>query len=400
VEDIDDLRSLGEMLRRSREGQALSIEEVEGHTRIRRKYIEAFENGNFSVLPSPAHAKGFLRNYALFLQLDANAIVQRFSELAGISTGTLTRPTAPQFRPPPPNSYRRSDTGAFARPEFRPEAQPNQPSQQRQGSTYISPERQVGPATPLPSQSIKRSSIPLPGNLFKRHTQQPPAQEPQPHEQPEVQQQPGQLPPSEGTLPSRIVHSPFFTIGVLGAGFVLVVIFIVLQVRSGQDGEAVVTSNGQERITQRGEDDLPQFEPQTAATPEAPDNADLVPPETLDRVIISIDVEQRAWTRITVDGELVYEDLAAPGTTLQYEGREEIQVYTGNGAGLVVNYNGQNQGALGSRGEVVDRRYAVGGQVGGPTPTPTVTPTNTQVPSPTPPGGGGSTERNGGIIPG
>lgn len=382
MEEVEDLRSLGDMLRRAREEQGLSIEEAEGHTRIRRKYLEAFEIGNFSILPSSAHAKGFLRNYAAFLRMDANAVVARFSELSGVTTGTMTRPTAPQFRQPPPPSNR-PGTGTYARPDT------GTYDRQTGGSTYIPPERQVGPATPLPSQSIRRSSIPLPGTLgaaFNR--EEKPVAEQQSEVEPEAVQQ--NVPRAEGTLLTRVIRSPFFTVGILVSGLACVLVMIFLQI-SGGETEPIETLPA---VT-----DNTEGEPLVIDTPNAPGPEPVTPtvepdeegivgiPEILQgRVILSIEVVQRSWTRITVDDEVVYQELAQPGLILQYEGQDAIQVYTGNGAGLEITYNGQNLGPMGTRGEVVDRSYSAEGAVIEPTATPTVTPTNTAVPSPTPVG--------------
>ena len=99
-----DLRSLGDVLRQAREAQALSIEEVESRTRIRAKFIDALESGDFAVLPSTAHARGFLRNYAQFLQLDVEQIVEQFSELTGTGTRAVTAPTQHDSPPPQPEA--------------------------------------------------------------------------------------------------------------------------------------------------------------------------------------------------------------------------------------------------------------------------------------------------------
>jgi len=120
----------------------------------------------------------------------------------------------------------------------------------------------------------------------------------------------------------------------------------------------------------------PTFAP--TSTP-APDTG----PQIFGRVVLSISVEQRTWVQITIDGEIVLEGQVKPGTSLQYEGAEEIRIRAGNAAGLVVIYNGQLIGPLGERGEVVERLFTVGGQIT-PTPTPTITPTSTSVPTSTP----------------
>src|SRR5512141_2195302 len=89
-----DLQSLGATLRQAREQRALTFEEVETQTRIRVKFLQALESGDLSLLPSLAHARGFLRNYAQFLHLDANAIIIQFGELTGMAAPAVTTSTA------------------------------------------------------------------------------------------------------------------------------------------------------------------------------------------------------------------------------------------------------------------------------------------------------------------
>ncbi|NDJ35106.1 MAG: hypothetical protein GYB64_10600 [Chloroflexi bacterium] len=50
---------VGEMLRRTREERAITLEEAEAQTRIRKKFLQALESGDISALPSAAHARGF-----------------------------------------------------------------------------------------------------------------------------------------------------------------------------------------------------------------------------------------------------------------------------------------------------------------------------------------------------
>ena len=71
---------IGDLLREAREARGHSLEDVEKATRIRVKYLEALESGDFGVLPSATQARGFLRNYAQFLGLDAEAVLARYGE--------------------------------------------------------------------------------------------------------------------------------------------------------------------------------------------------------------------------------------------------------------------------------------------------------------------------------
>ncbi|WP_322797942.1 helix-turn-helix domain-containing protein [Thermoflexus sp.] len=66
---------IGERLRAAREARGLSLEEAAAGTRIKRIYLEALESEAFSLLPSPAHARGFLRRYARWLGLDEKMIL-------------------------------------------------------------------------------------------------------------------------------------------------------------------------------------------------------------------------------------------------------------------------------------------------------------------------------------
>ncbi len=74
------MEEVGRALREARERLGYTLEEVERATRIRARHLEALEAGDLDRLPSPVHARGFLRNYADFLGLDSDALLLRFAE--------------------------------------------------------------------------------------------------------------------------------------------------------------------------------------------------------------------------------------------------------------------------------------------------------------------------------
>jgi len=69
---------VGDILRSARVKQGLTIADIEKGTSIRALYIESIEQGNIDNLPGMVYAKGFVRNYAGFLHLDAEELVQQF----------------------------------------------------------------------------------------------------------------------------------------------------------------------------------------------------------------------------------------------------------------------------------------------------------------------------------
>lgn len=72
------MSELGRILTEARTAKELSLADVEKATRIRQKYLAAFEQGDFASLPRGTIARGFLRNYAGFLGLNPEEMVQRY----------------------------------------------------------------------------------------------------------------------------------------------------------------------------------------------------------------------------------------------------------------------------------------------------------------------------------
>jgi len=72
------LPTVGEILRAEREKQGLTVKDIEKATSIRALYIQAIEDGKYDVLPGEVYLKGFMRNYASFLGLDAQHILDAY----------------------------------------------------------------------------------------------------------------------------------------------------------------------------------------------------------------------------------------------------------------------------------------------------------------------------------
>ena len=47
-------------------------------TKIRTRYLEALEQDDYEVIPGATFVKAYLRNYATFLRLDADALVEEY----------------------------------------------------------------------------------------------------------------------------------------------------------------------------------------------------------------------------------------------------------------------------------------------------------------------------------
>lgn len=94
-------QTIGQRLKAEREEQRLTLENVFEATRIRIQYLQALEEDDLSVMPSPVQARGYLRNYAEYLGFDVDEVLQELRELNGRQASSEvigpadTRPLAP-----------------------------------------------------------------------------------------------------------------------------------------------------------------------------------------------------------------------------------------------------------------------------------------------------------------
>ena len=67
--------TIGQRLKREREARYLTLERASAETRIRAVFLSALEADDYSVMPSAAQGRGFLRNYAEYLALDIDELI-------------------------------------------------------------------------------------------------------------------------------------------------------------------------------------------------------------------------------------------------------------------------------------------------------------------------------------
>ncbi len=70
--------AFGDLLRRSREGQGITLEAVATKTRIAPHHLEALERGDLDALPAGPFGKSYLRAYAEVLGIDPEPILEAY----------------------------------------------------------------------------------------------------------------------------------------------------------------------------------------------------------------------------------------------------------------------------------------------------------------------------------
>ncbi len=76
----------GAILRRVREAKGLDVPAVAGMLHLSEKKLEALEADDFAQLPEPVYVRGYLKNYARFLDEPAEPILNAYARLKPVNT--------------------------------------------------------------------------------------------------------------------------------------------------------------------------------------------------------------------------------------------------------------------------------------------------------------------------
>lgn len=111
------MRDIGQKLRDARMAAGLSLQDIADHTRIRVPYLEAMEEGQFEKLPGAVYVKGFIKQYAQTVGIDATELIEMYRQesqeepsqaVSKVAAGSVEEPRkrmdrrrqkAPRFNP-------------------------------------------------------------------------------------------------------------------------------------------------------------------------------------------------------------------------------------------------------------------------------------------------------------
>lgn len=96
------MSELGTRLRQAREGQGLSLAQASVDTRILQQSLTALEEGAYNRLPSDVVTRGFIRNYAQYLGLPADELIELYRRERGVTDQIRVIPAT---TPPRARSY-------------------------------------------------------------------------------------------------------------------------------------------------------------------------------------------------------------------------------------------------------------------------------------------------------
>ncbi|GAA4872065.1 helix-turn-helix domain-containing protein [Paenibacillus vulneris] len=75
------MSDLGQLLRKARMEKKISLEQLEETTKIRKRYLEAIEEGNYKVLPGNFYVRAFIKSYAEAVGMDPNEVLRMYQNV-------------------------------------------------------------------------------------------------------------------------------------------------------------------------------------------------------------------------------------------------------------------------------------------------------------------------------
>ncbi|MGI8914133.1 MAG: helix-turn-helix domain-containing protein [Chloroflexota bacterium] len=292
------MAELGQQLREAREGRGFSIDDVARGTRIRVGYLRALEEERFADLPAPVYVRGFLRNYATFVGLDAEELIGTLEQQQSSAYQRPHRRTPQQFSAPVwrgPNPRALAGTlllvllVAFIAFIFR---QYSEFTASRSTSVFA--------ASPSPTPvTLVATAVPIP-TVTPIPT----------------------LPASPAPTAAAVVTKP-----------------------------ATAPTPPPTAVA---------VHPTAPPAPPPPSPTTAPSPTPAIPLVLSLQALSDSWLRVTVDGQVAFEGTLLPGTTRTWDGVKFITVRFGNAGGVNVTFNGKSEGVVGQPGQVVERTYRVG----------------------------------------
>lgn len=290
---------IGSILREARETKGFTLSDIHEQTRISVKFLKALESGQYDVLPTAASAKGYLRNYARFLGLNPEPILERYDGLKQqrpLPPPPIPQPEIPEFVEPPPTI---------------------------DSSTFYAPSRlEVGPDVQRSGLDTARLAmivslvafIGLVGIFFVPRLLGSDSQELTPEILTDAVQD---YLNAEENVPDQPTPTPLTS-------------------------TQVITPTGRTTGSDLNAEILPTRSPL---------------PATMETIDIRIDVTERSWISVEVDSINVFEGQMEEDEFLEYTADDFVRLRTGNAAGVNVRINEIELGRLGNRGQVVDERW-------------------------------------------
>lgn len=301
---------IGDILRKEREKQKLSIRDVENETSIRTVYIDALEKGEYDKLPGEVYAKGFIKNYGNFLKLNGEELVRQFI----MEISKIAEPEEKPVQETPKKSVTATKKGKKYPEKTQIDSTETSDFENESKKYFVAAAAFIAI---LISGIIYNFSGSDDENISVAEIENPPVA----------------VETSVDTVETPKVETI-----------------------ETKDTAAETQAKTTEVESKPIETSAPvAAEPVQPAPPVTP--AVQVAEIPANGVNLSATFSGDCWTRVIVDGVLAYEGMITSGETKDWQGNKNVSVLIGNAGAAQFVMNGESVGALGAEGDVVEKTF-------------------------------------------
>jgi cytoskeleton protein RodZ len=386
-------KELGSQLRAARQARGLDVAQVAEATHIRSHYLQAIEDGELGLLPSPAQVSGFIRAYAKYLELDPGPLFALLLPKVEETPSPYPEKPEAQSKPLPEPAIQSQFAALGAQLRQRRESLELSPLEVEE-HTHISEQYiarlEKGDFDSFPSPTQARgmlgnyadflgleSGVLLASYAEALQERFDFRQAAKPKAKPALKLA---IPKITWKLPEwarPMLNRDVMFGGLAGLGLLIFVIFSIGRIAATSAGQGpeptappLALLDATATLGTPGADSINLLE-QVTATPGFVGEATIQIAEGLG-LSLRVLSAQRTWMRVTVDGGVQFEGRTNVGESYTFNAANQILLLTGNGAALRIFFNEQDLGILGIYGEVVSVLFSPEGAS-----TPTVSPTPT-----------------------
>lgn len=400
------MSELARTFREARKAQSLSLDEAETSTKIRRRYLEAIEAGDFEQLPDGPPARGFVKNYARFLSLDGDQAIADFEAEVGVP---VIR--AHEYVPPPPSPSRKRSPSKYTRlepPKLAWKGRLPQPDEDDldglaedaagrrrvfrtmddtdavdgEGDDDILVQRRTGKRPLIISRNSELRAGKSSFRLLNKNgsealssipeiSQVLPPKERKPYREP----RPLITMPNLASVPKQIWQGLAGLVALAGLAILVTQVVVPrlnLSPRPTPKVSTPQTTPGVPVVSNpSGNTDVAKPQVTIFAPGGKPAQGGSAPAATAPQAIapspnglqFSLDAREQAWVQVKVDGNVVYEGIPPLGPGAAWTAKQTVSIVTGNAGAFEVIVNGARMGRLGERNTVARKLYNTSGQV-------------------------------------
>ncbi|MBW2348231.1 MAG: helix-turn-helix domain-containing protein [Deltaproteobacteria bacterium] len=314
---------LGDLFRREREARGLGYTEISELTRLRPSFVEAIEEEAWDRLPPPVFVKGFLRSYARVLDLDEEVVLGRFHAVKPIEEVPLPLPlVGPEAGRKKWGRYALAvlvvlALGIYLWMSLPPENGRRVP--QKEHPLTRAPTATTGQETSAKDLMLSPPREPEAGASSEVGTTEtapaPVERQVPPPGRPEA--------PTSGPPPMPVAAQSVAPAPAPPAG--------AAEQTAGTGTSPAVETEKREEVEVAG-------------------------PSSEQVMTLRMNVLERTWVRVTVDGGQAKEYIFRPGSQPAWEGLRSFDLSIGNAGGVELSLNDEKIGKLGETGKVVHLR--------------------------------------------